>query len=169
MRPLDLDFQQPQNRIPVSNHVVLTLGLFVLVIVLSEHWWLQRSVAIWKERDEQLREQHFSRRSSDGVDRRHTEKPTDEHILLEGRSVPWGPLFQGFELAKTPQIALVTMAPDVKKGQVRVEGEARSFEDVIVFLKRLQQQPILRDVVLVSHEIREDEPDTVHFALEAAW
>jgi hypothetical protein len=67
-------------------------------------------------------------------------------------------------------IALLTLTPDARKGQVRISAEARDLEAMLAFHQRLEASDELSDVSLLSHEIVVKSPEQpVQFNLSAAW
>ncbi|MNH34421.1 hypothetical protein D3C79_950170 [compost metagenome] len=67
-------------------------------------------------------------------------------------------------------IALLTLTPDARKGQLRISAEARDLEAMLAFHKRLEASAELRDVSLLNHEIIAKQAEhPVQFNLSAIW
>ena len=83
---------------------------------------------------------------------------------------PWERLFATLEAMPRDNIALLTLTPDARKGQVRISAEARDLEAMLDFHKRLEASDELSDVSLLSHEIVANVPEQpVRFNLSATW
>jgi Tfp pilus assembly protein PilN len=83
---------------------------------------------------------------------------------------PWGELFATAELARTPDVALLSIESDNEKQRVRISGEARTLESVLEYLRSLSARPALAEVYLQSHELQKQDPQRpVRFVLGAEW
>lgn len=83
---------------------------------------------------------------------------------------PWERLFAMLEAMPRDDVALLTLTPDARKGQVRISAEARDLQAMLDFHKRLEASDELSDVSLLSHEIVVKSPEQpVQFNLSATW
>lgn len=83
---------------------------------------------------------------------------------------PWERLFTMLEAMPRDDIALLSLTPDARKGQVRISAEARDLEAMLEFHQRLEASDELSDVSLLSHEIVANVPEhPVQFNLSASW
>jgi len=83
---------------------------------------------------------------------------------------PWERLFATLERLPRDNIALLSLTPDARKGQVRISAEARDLEAMLDFHQRLEASDELFDVSLLSHEIVANVPEhPVQFNLSATW
>ena len=90
-------------------------------------------------------------------------------VILE-LNLPWKELFEAFESAHNVDVAVLTIEPDAQKGQVRISGEAKSLESLPAYLAYLQKVTLFRDVVLLNHQVQEQDPQRpVRFMLQATW
>ena len=98
---------------------------------------------------------------------------TSEDLAKDLHGVPnraWATLLNVFEAMETRKVALLLLEPDPLNGKVRVTAEAKDVSAMLDYLKRLQQQPGLRDVVLLSQQVNEDDPQQpVRFIVGAQW
>lgn len=84
--------------------------------------------------------------------------------------LPWHDLFSALESASQNNIALLAIEPDYKKLQVRITAEAKDFDILIRYLKRLGDTPQLKFVRLLRYEVREDDAQhPLRFTIEASW
>lgn len=94
----------------------------------------------------------------------------DMRRILEQLNLPWGGLFATLESLHGGDVALLSIAPDARNGNLRISGEARNLGAMLDYHRRLDESPGIRDVSLVSHEILEQVPERpVRFSLVATW
>lgn len=174
MRALTLDFQPHRRSGPLgwsllAAGVVLTLAC----VVAQQHLDEQSS-------QQQGHLQHAQREltgdSGTKVGLTPAETREQAQNLAEMRKVsqqlrrPWERLFAMLEAMPRDDIALLTLTPDARKGQVRISAEARDLEAMLEFHQRLEASDELSDVSLLSHEIVANVPEhPVQFNLSATW
>lgn len=84
--------------------------------------------------------------------------------------LPWRDLFAALESASHNDVALLAIEPDHKKHQVRITAEAKNFDILTGYLKRLGDVPQLKLVHLLRYEAREDDKQRpLRFTVEASW
>ena len=85
-------------------------------------------------------------------------------------NLPWEGLFTTLEALASEDVALLALAPDARRRQLRLQAEARDLGAMLAFHRRLEDSPRLRDVALVSHESGEHAAQRpVRFVLTANW
>jgi hypothetical protein len=88
-------------------------------------------------------------------------------------TTPWSRLFSDLETAATEEsdaVALLEIAPDRNKRNVRISGEARSLNAALDYMSRLQLASSIRYPLLENHEVRTtDRERPVHFVIVADW
>lgn len=85
-------------------------------------------------------------------------------------NLPWGELFSSFEANLPKTVALLALEPDVRKQLFNVQAEARTPEDMADFLAGLDADRRFAEVILVRHEVDEQDPHRpVRFVLQARW
>lgn len=90
--------------------------------------------------------------------------------LLDGAKLPWDTLFTALEAAEGKDVALIAIAPDAQRRQVKIHAEARNLDAMLAFQRQLQQNPALAQVALLDHTVMKDMPFTpVRFHLLAQW
>jgi hypothetical protein len=90
--------------------------------------------------------------------------------LLDASKLPWDTLFAALQAADSKDVALLAIAPEAQKRQVKIHAEARNLDAMLAFQRQLQQSPGLAQVVLVDHTVMKDLPFTpVRFHLLAQW
>ena len=84
--------------------------------------------------------------------------------------LPWNSLLEGIETSNIPNISLLSIVPSVKKQQVSLSGQAKNLETVFLYVKQLDDQPMLSQVYLQKHSIEEaDVSKPVNFTILAKW
>ncbi|EJT84177.1 hypothetical protein PPS11_24980 [Pseudomonas putida S11] len=83
---------------------------------------------------------------------------------------PWQQLFAMLEAQPQDDVALLSLAPDARKGQLRITAEARNLEAMLQYHQRLEASAELSDVSLLNHEVLAAQPEhPVRFTLTATW
>ncbi|MET1070462.1 MAG: pilus assembly protein [Pseudomonas prosekii] len=174
MRALTLDFQPRRRSGPLGwSLLVAGVVLAVACFVAQQHLDDQAS-------QQQGHLQHAQREltgdsgSKPGLSPAETREQAQN--LAEMRKVsqqlrrPWERLFAMLEGLPREDIALLTLTPDARKGQVRISAEARDLEAMLAFHQRLEASDELSDVSLLSHEIVANVAEhPVQFNLSATW
>ena len=84
--------------------------------------------------------------------------------------MPWPELFANVEAAQTPDVALLSIESTGDKRNIKIAGEAKNLGAVLTYVRDLQEQPMLADVYLESHQEQQQDPQhPVRFALGAGW
>lgn len=93
-----------------------------------------------------------------------------QHIAPQLRQ-PWLPVLRVVEGATRPPVYLLALAIDPASGNVRVEGEAPSFDKALEYAKALDEDGVLGPAELRSHE-QMSEPSgraAVRFSIVTRW
>lgn len=172
MRPLELDFQ-PRRRSALV-WTLLAAGLVLGLLVACASLWLGSRSQV----QEQLL-RHSERRLGGGeaaAPLSPAESRAQQAALAEMKRVsaqlrrPWEQLFAMLEALPREDIALLSLAPDARKGQIRITAEARDLEAMLAFHKQLEASADLSDVSLVSHEVKTKQAERpILFNLLATW
>ena len=90
--------------------------------------------------------------------------------LISVLATPWGALFTAIEQSDLPDIALLSIEPNLKKHQLVLVGEAKNLPIALRYIQQLEAQPILNEVYLQKHSIDEaDVSKPVRFSVVAKW
>lgn len=85
-------------------------------------------------------------------------------------NLPWSEVLDAVEDASGPRVALVELTPDARRKMLRGVAEAATSDAMIAYIERLKAQALFTSVLLVKHEINEqDKNKPVRFQFEALW
>ncbi|WP_052184904.1 hypothetical protein [Methylotenera sp. N17] len=85
-------------------------------------------------------------------------------------STPWNPLLTSLEQVSTQDIALLSIAPNRKKQQVVLTGQAKNMAATLQYVQALAQLNTLAQVYLLKHQIDQSDPyKPVGFTIVAQW
>ena len=87
--------------------------------------------------------------------------------MIARKSYNWLGLLEQLEGATPEGIALTSLAPDRKSGDMKIEGHARSFTLIRTYLDKLEDSKVFTAILLLSHSnVTVGEKDKgVHFAI----
>ncbi|MGE7989561.1 pilus assembly protein [Pseudomonas sp. NPDC089554] len=173
MRRLDLEFQ-PRRSSPLA-WALLALGSAVLALLVLLQQHLQHEQVALEARVHQL-ELKLGRRPATIAPQNSAASREQAEQLAQMRSVsqqlqrPWEQLFAMLEAQPQEDVALLSLTPDARKGQVRIAAEARSLEAMLQYHQRLERSSELADVSLLNHEVLAGQAEhPVRFNLTATW
>jgi hypothetical protein len=174
LRAIALDFLHPAGRGSRLGPWLLLAGVLAALAAVSYQRHLAREVVVREARVAELR--GMATRSLPALATQDADTPEmrdqvkKANGVLQQMNIPWGELFSAIESAENGSVALLAVQPDPRGRNVLVGGEARDLPAVLGYLGRLEHTGRLRDVVLMSHEIKTNEPgQPVAFTLIAAW
>lgn len=81
-------------------------------------------------------------------------------------ALPWEALFTALEQTRTPRVKLLSIEPNAKQHKLRITAQAPEMQDMLGYVQLLEQQPMLKDVLLRQHE-RDD--GGISFVIDAVW
>lgn len=85
-------------------------------------------------------------------------------------NLPWRDIFDAVESATPATIALLALEPDAKKHIVKGMAEAKNSDGMIAYIEQLKRQEFFTEVVLIRHEVNEQDPNKpLRFQFEAQW
>lgn len=174
MRALNLDFQ-PRPRSGPLGWSLLGCGVLLALLCLGVQQHLDAQAEL-QQGHLQTTQRQLTGDSASKSTLSPAETREQAQNLAEMRKVsqqlrrPWERLFAMLESMPRDDIALLSLTPDARKGQVRISAEARDLPAMLDFHKRLEASDELSDVSLLSHEIVVKSPEqTVQFNLSATW
>ena len=98
------------------------------------------------------------------------EELKEANAVIKRLSIRWEDLFATLEQASSGGIDLLSVAPDPEAGVVRVSGQAKDFGEILAFVSRLDEQPALQQVQLVSFQpAQRAAGPVIEFMVSAVW
>ncbi|MCO7519322.1 PilN domain-containing protein [Pseudomonas sp. 1] len=173
MRRLDLEFQ-PRHSGPAAWALLALGGAALAVLVLAQQHLVSELAAL-EGRVHQL-ELKLGRRPATAAPQSSAVLRQQAERLAQMRSVslqlqrPWQQLFAMLEAMPQEDVALLSLTPDARKGQLRISAEARNLEAMLQYHQRLERSEQLSDVSLLNHEVLAGQAEhPVRFNLTATW
>ncbi len=174
LRAVQLDFLRPTGRGSRIGPLLLVAGALVALGAVAYQRHLARDVVV---REGQLSEMRgMATRSAPALSEFESDTPEvrdqikKANAVLQQMNVPWGELFAAIESAENGNVALLAVQPDARSHSVLIGGEARDLPAALAYMERLERTRRLRDVVLVTHEVKTKDPgQPVAFTLNAVW
>lgn len=85
-------------------------------------------------------------------------------------NLPWRDLYEAVRAATPAEVALLALEPDAKRRTLRITAETRDSDAMLAYVAKMQEQSWFGQVVLVRHEIAEQDPNRpLRFQLSAQW
>lgn len=165
---IEMDFVPRRSQISLP-------GLLMLAVGVASIWWAytdHQNVSIASEMTVMSIARY--QRNAPTVSEQHKNIDfTEVDEATRQLQTPWSPLLKDLEKASLESgkdVALLEVAPDKNKKNVRISGEARSLPHVLDYISRLQGAASLSSPLLESHEILTSERERpVHFVVLANW
>jgi len=155
-------YQQSRREIVVATALVVVLAL--LLIGQIAFWTAGRREAttvasrLARMEGELERHQEQVRAVLAGIPadviKRYEARVVTFNQILEASSFSWTALLLELEQSVPPAVFLSEIHPDLATGLVRLRGVARSFDELTLFLRGLEQRMVFRDVYLLRQAER---------------
>ena len=170
LRRIDFDYAVRRSR---SGWVLLGTGALAAIAVAVVYAGLAEQSAQW----EQVTQKAAHRSAASAAAR---DNPDDRRRFLVqveaaneviGRlSLPWNELFRSIEDSATDTVALLSVQPQPQQHLVTLNGEAKSYADVLEYMQRLDSSGAFTHTRLLSHKVKREDPrHPVAFAIAANW
>lgn len=170
MRRLELNFQKsPDSPSRLAGGLLLCTGLVLLIEMGMSYDKLQN------DREAMNQEIKASHIRLDTPQRdssyQFSEKEFEDAQQIMSRLVtPWDAIFVGLESIKNPNVAILSILPDIQTGSLQIEGEAKDYAAVLTLVAQLRVTKPFSNVFLLHHEVKRDDPlHPVSFALSMHW
>jgi len=174
MRALHLDFLRPAGPRLQVGLALLALGVVAAVLVAWRFLALGRDVDELEVRladVKRLERRELPRmRVSAGDPKVLAQEVGRANAVLASLTLPWDAMFGELESAANANVGLLAIQPDGSGRQVRLAGEARSFEALLAYVARLESTAGFANVLLATHELKPGGAERpVAFTLTADW
>lgn len=106
---------------------------------------------------------------------KHTFSISAKHIgeintVIMQLNLPWSEFLSSIERNLSNNVALLGIEPNAETHTVRIEGEAKTAEDMIEFAEQLGHDSFFSAATLLRHQINDSDRNRPYrFAIEAAW
>ena len=168
MQRLQLDFLRPGGAPWPIGPLLLTFGILAALLtgwkfeqLSSEQVRLQAQIGD----TQRLLRREMPRVYTDS--KQLAEQVARANLVLAALTVPWDAMFAELERVADPNVALLAIQPEDSGKHVQLSGEARQFEDVMAYVKRLDATAGFSNVFLSRHEARKE--GGTSFTLGADW
>lgn len=170
MKRIDLDFLQGgARRTRAAGWALLAIGLLVAVTLTAHYGKLKKEQQRIRTMLMQQAEQQQA--PSANVDIKALEPQFQRAAaVIEQLAFPWNQLFVALESSMNEDVVLLSVQPDVAGGIVTLNAEARDWNAMLDYIRRLGQDKFFTDVHLVSHQIQLADPQKpLRFVLSCSW
>jgi Tfp pilus assembly protein PilN len=174
MRSLHLDFLHPAAPPARFGLVLLLAGVIAATLVGWRFIVIDREASALATRvaeTEQMSKRGLAAvKPLTGDPKIVAQEVAQANAVLASLTVPWDVMFRSLESARGDQVGLLGIQPEGSGRNVRIAGEARRYEDILGYLKRLESTEGFSNVFLAAHEIKTaDNTRAITFTLTAEW
>ena len=169
LAPMRLDFAATESGASWSGLLMLVVGLAAAGLIVGDY---QRLLASAERIEAELGRLSAPRRGAEPARdaRKQGEAVARSNEVAHELSRRWDRVFLALESAKAPDVALLAIEPDPRKGVLRVTAEAKGKNAMLDYVNRLQAAQSLQRVMLESHEVLSQVPEKpVRFVVTASW
>lgn len=162
---LRIDFAGRRHRPRVSSIVLFGIGIATLAATAMEYVAAdtEQEVAAQALAGARLR----ARAESASVSGQQVEAL---NRVVRQLNLPWQPLLAAIEAHLSERVALLSVEPDAATRLLRLQGEAKSADDMVDFVEALHRDERFVSAALIRHEINESDRNRPYrFILEAQW
>jgi len=170
MKRIELDFHHGRaGARRAGGWALLVVGLLVVIALMGHFNKLRKEQQRIKTTLAQQAERQQA--SSARVDVKELEPQFQQAAaVIERIAFPWNRLFKVLESSAGEDVVLLSVHPDVAGGTVTLNAEARDWNAMLDYIRRLGEDKFFTDVHLVSHQIQANDPQQpVRFVLSCAW
>ena len=153
MRALELDFLLERPKGTRFGMLLLLAAAVAIFILFSSFEELQReNVLLEIELDRVERRAKGMSAVVASVDDATAAEIRLANSVIDQLTLPWEKLFRAIEGAAFNKVVLIGITPDARSGTVEIVGETSSRDAMVDYVQRLDSQPELSGVYLLSHQ-----------------
>lgn len=169
MKRMDIDFAPPRARPSATAGLLLLTGIGLFGWACWQSWaLLQRSEAL--EQTISALSHQDDRRAASPAFTLPAARILAINQAVRALNVPWDDLFRSLEAEEYRNVALLALTPDSDKGTIAIQAEAKNVDDMHHFLTVLQENPTIKEPVLLHHEVNGQDPNRpIRFTVSAVW
>lgn len=167
MKPVDLDFLNKRS-------VVTGAGWFLLLAGIALGAWVVGTYSQARLEQEKIKTRlarlHDYRAPGGESGKDMEPELRQAAAAIDQLSFPWNKLFKIVESSVDQDVALLSIEPDINGDVVMLNAEARDWNAMLAYMKRLAAEKSFTDVHLVSHQMQQADPQKpVRFVLSCSW
>jgi Tfp pilus assembly protein PilN len=170
MRRIDLDYGK---RRPRPGWALFGAGLIAAGAAVVVYAGLAERAAQWEQVAAKAARQGaalVAARDNPEERRRLLLQVEDANEVIGRLSLPWNELFRSIENSAVDSVALLSVQPQPQQRLITLNGEARSYDDVLAYMERLDASGAFVRTRLLSHKVKKEDPrHPVAFAVAASW
>lgn len=150
------------------GHLDLTVFLIALAIFAVTGWMVYDRYRDITELQHSL---HISAKPSlHRTEAVSTKQAIEINLAIMQLNLPWGDFLSAIERNQSGNVALLGIEPNAVKQSVRIEGEAKTAEDMVDFVEQLGEDSFFQAASLLRHQINESDRNRPYrFMMEATW
>ncbi|MGN6317604.1 PilN domain-containing protein [Trinickia sp.] len=178
MNPLHIDFAPPSLRRELYRTRLIARVFAVAALTLSIVAGFRVHALL--NRIDTLDREAVSLQARSGADMRHAmalaRKPIDAkqaeaiNAAVARLNLPWADILDALEAATPEQVSVLSVRPEPRGAQIKIEAQSSRAEDMIGYLTALEQQPAIGHVFLTKHErVRDGFAEVIRFQIEVQW
>lgn len=154
-----------QSRPPrlIGLGMLVLCGLWSSYLVMQYRTLSQRTTVAHYQQADLLQRQHVALRRINV-----SASNESQQSIISELNYPWPAVITALETPTGSQVQLLGIDPDTARSQLTVRGEADELADVLAYLARLKQQPLLFDTRLERHTVSDD-TGRIEFVASANW
>jgi hypothetical protein len=169
------DFAARRGSGSAGGWLLLAVGVVCAAAVGIDGFAVREEVAHWQGKTE------YWQRLAQQVGRRGNGVAGGDVALLRPQaeaaagaitrlSVPWNALYRSLEDSVDDSVSLLSVLTSLEKDEVRLNGEAKDFDALGSYLRRLNDSGSFSDARLLGHQVRQsDAQKPVVFSIAAHW
>ncbi|MEI7917182.1 MAG: PilN domain-containing protein [Methylophilaceae bacterium] len=174
MRHLNLDYRQDHRLVRYSAYLMLFISLVLSIVLLMHYSHVSHENENLTALIEKIEGKALPNRTTSSGAELNLEQQKElivfSNQIVNKLNLPWADLFDSLGKAHSDEVALLGIEPNIKKGVVKLNGEARNFKAMFDFMRDLNKKSGMTKVYLIEHKVNEQDPDRpIHFTLEASW
>lgn len=170
MRALRLDYCATP-RAPRLGTGMLLLGVLLATLSVIEYRAVRQELAAHEESAAGVRK--AGKRAAAAEPRGEQASAAEfraAQLTLQRLALPWNDLFASLESARVDGVALLAVEPDPARNVVKLRAQARSADEMLRYVERLQSTGALGEATLARHQVDAGKtPEPLRFDIVAAW
>jgi hypothetical protein len=169
-KPINLELTQSPNLIINGLGLLMLLLSLLLLSFVWQHYQAQQASAAGLVQALNQQSLPISAKVQNVSETVSEAELKQIRTIVESLLTPWQPLLLAIEQADMPDIALLSIDPNIKKQQLSLVGEAKNLQTVLRYIEQLEAQDVLQEVYLQKHMVEEtDVSKPVTFNAVAKW